>query len=187
MNEEINNTLEALRSGKTILYPTDTIWGIGCDATNAKAIEKIYKIKKREETKSMLILLDCPERISSYVDEVPRIAYDLIELSEKPVSIIFPKAKNLPQNLINSDGSIGIRVTNDEFCKILIRKFKKPIVTTSANISNRNHPEIFNKISEEVKKSVDYIVNWRQDEIISNQASSIIKLSIKGEIKIIRK
>ena len=187
MNEEINNTLEVLKSGKTILYPTDTIWGIGCDATNAKAIEKIYRIKKREETKSMLILLDCTERISSYVDEVPQIAYDLIELSEKPVSIIFPKAKNLPHNLINSDGSIGIRVTNDKFCKTLISRFKKPIVTTSANISNKNHAEILKKISEEVKKNVDYIVNWRQDEIMSNQVSSIIKLGIKGEIKIIRK
>lgn len=186
MHNDILKSLEILNNGATILYPTDTIWGIGCDATNADAIEKVYKIKKREQSKSMIILLDNEMKISSYVDEVPDIAYDLIELSEKPLTIIFCGAKNLPENLINSDGSIAIRIVKDEFCKKLISRFKKPLVSTSANFSNEPSAATFNKIDKRIKNAVDYIVYWRQEESTKAVASGMVKLESNGLVKVIR-
>jgi L-threonylcarbamoyladenylate synthase len=186
MNDDIKKAVEVLKNGGVILYPTDTIWGIGCDATNPEAVKKVYDIKKREDAKSMLVLLDNINSIDYYVEEVPEIAYDLIEFSEKPVTVIFPNAKRLAKNLINEDGTIGIRVTNEKFSNSLISRFRNPIVSTSANISGQPSPSNFNQISEEIKNSVDYIVNFRQDDNSKAKPSSIIKLGVSGEIKILR-
>jgi len=187
MKEDIEKCLKVLQSGGSILYPTDTIWGIGCDATNEEAVKKIYNIKQREDSKSLLVLLDNKNLLTQYTREVPEMAWELIEASHKPLTIIYPGVKNLAGNLVAEDGSIGIRVTSDEFCNQLIRRFKKPIVSTSANISGKPAPEIFPEISPCIMNAVDYIVQWRQDELFKNVPSSIIKLSVKNEIKIIRK
>ncbi len=186
MLEDINQAVKILKSGGIILYPTDTIWGIGCDATNPEAVSKIYQLKQREDSKSMLVLIDQPGRIPSYISEMPEIAWDLIELADKPLTIIYPKAKNLAPNLIAPDGSIGIRVVNHEFCKKLIGRFGRPIVSTSANISGKPSPNSFNNIDKEIKEKVDFIVSEEFDNPVSDRPSGIIKLGIKGEIKIIR-
>ncbi len=186
MTEDIQNALKVLKEGGIILYPTDTVWGIGCDATNEMAVSKIYKLKQREETKSMLLLIDSPGRIANYIKEIPEIAWQLIELNNRPMTIIYPSAKNLAPNLINTDGTIGIRVTNDEFCKKLISILGRPIVSTSANISGMATPSIFNDISRKIKDNVDYAVKWRQDDLHRSLPSSVIKLGLKGEIEIIR-
>lgn len=177
---------ETLKNGGTILYPTDTIWGIGCDATNEVAIDKIYKMKQRSDSKSMLILVDSMEMLSRYVKEIPELADQLIEYSEKPLTIIYSDAKNLPKNLVNEDGTIGIRVTKDEFCKAIMYKTRKPIVSTSANLSGDKSPANFSEISDEIKSKVDYVVKYRQTEKTKGTASSIIKLGVNGEVKIIR-
>jgi L-threonylcarbamoyladenylate synthase len=187
MKEDIKQALEVLKNGGIILYPTDTIWGLGCDATNAEAVKKIYEIKQRSDSKSMLILLDNPGFLSFYVEQVPEIAYDLIELADKPLTIIYPRAQKLAENLIASDGSVGIRFPKDDFCKQLIGRFKKPIVSTSANISGKSSPENFHDIDNEVVEKVDYVVKFRQDDYSKSEPSSIIKLGAKGEIEIIRK
>ncbi|MDE5418410.1 threonylcarbamoyl-AMP synthase [Labilibaculum sp. DW002] len=186
MHNDIKKALEVLKSGGIILYPTDTIWGIGCDATNAEAVKRVYEIKQREDSKSMLVLMENPNRISSYVDDVPEIALDLLEVTNKPTTIIYSGAKNLANNLINSDGSIGIRITDENFTQQLIQRFRKPIVSTSANISGEPSPANFDEIDEEIKEAVDYIVEYRQDDLSENKASSIIKLGLGGEIDILR-
>lgn len=187
MDQDIKQAVEVLRKGGIILYPTDTIWGIGCDATNETAVKKIYELKQREETKSMLVLADSPGRIERYVDNVPEIAWQLIEVNDQPMTIIYPGAKNLAGNLISSDKTIGIRIANDDFCQKLITRLNKPIVSTSANISGKIAPAIFDEISDEIKKGVDYIVQWRQNDLSRRPASQIIKLGVNGEIEIIRK
>ncbi len=187
MDKEIQNALNILRIGGIILYPTDTIWGLGCDATNEEAVNRIYALKKRADSKSMIILLDNEAKLPSYVRQVPDQAWDLIEYSEKPLTIIYSEAKNLAKNVIAEDGSVGIRVTRDEFCRKLIEKFRKPIVSTSANISGENSPSGFSQIAEEIKAGVDYVVALRQEEKKNPPASTIIKLGVKGEFKIIRK
>ena len=186
MQKEIKTTLDILYSGGIILYPTDTIWGIGCDATNRDAVKRIYELKKREDSKSMLVLIDDAGRIPSYITKMPEIAFDLIEVSDKPLTIIYPGAKNLADNLIADDGSIGIRVTNEKFTQELIRRFKRPIVSTSANISGQNTPALFDEIKDEIKDAVDYVVNYRQDDFIKQKPSGIIKLGINGTVKVIR-
>ena len=150
-----------MRAGGVILYPTDTVWGIGCDATNPEAVKRVYEIKRREDSKSMLVLVDSDAKVDLYVKEVPAVAWDLIELSTKPLTIIYDGAKNLAENLLASDGSIGIRVTAEEFSKQLCFRFRKAIVSTSANISGEPTPKSFSEISEEIKNSVDYIVSYR--------------------------
>jgi L-threonylcarbamoyladenylate synthase len=187
MLDDINQAFQVLKSGGIILYPTDTIWGIGCDATNAEAVQKIYKLKQREETKSMLVLVEDANRILRYVKEVPDMAWQLIDVSDQPMTIIYPGAINLAQNLITNDGTIGIRVTHDEFCQKIISKLNRPIISTSANISGMPAPAIFDEIAEEIKNGVDYIVTWRQEEQSKAKPSSIIKVGIHGEIEIIRK
>lgn len=188
MNEDIFKAVEVLKKGGIILYPTDTIWGIGCDATNASAVSKIFKLKQREETKSMLILVENSNRISRCVKEVPEIAWQLIETNDRPMTIIYPEALNyLAENLIGKDKSIGIRVVQDEFCQRLIGKLNKPIVSTSANVSGLPSPGIFDEISNEIIAGVDYVVNWRQNDTIRSEPSSIIKIWIDGKIEIIRK
>lgn len=187
MHEDLTKALEVLKAGGVILYPTDTVWGLGCDATNEKAINRIYEIKKRADKKSMLVLIDTANRIPSYIKEVPEIAWDLIDLAEKPLTIIYPGAKNLATNLIAEDGSIGIRVSKDLFNQKLIERFKKPVVSTSANISGENTPQRFDEIRDDIIQSVDYVVKWRQDDYLKANPSSIIKLGVNGEIEIIRK
>lgn len=186
MNEIIKKAVEILQQGGVILYPTDTIWGLGCDATNPTAVNRIYEIKQRQNSKAMLVLMDSNAKLQGYVSEVPDLAWDLIELSEKPLTIIYPKAKNLAENLVAEDGSVGIRITRETFSKRLCEQFRKPIVSTSANVSGENSPKNFDEISEKIKNAVDYVVPLRQDENSTSKASSIIKLEINGEIKIIR-
>lgn len=184
---EVKKAVEVLRNGGIILYPTDTVWGIGCDATNSESVAKIYAIKHREDSKSMLVLCDSMAKVSLYVNHIPDIAYDLTELSEKPMTIIYPDAKNLASNLIASDGSVGIRVTTEKFSKYLCGAFGKPIVSTSANISGEPAAACFSEISEQIKGSVDYIVSYRQDDTEKKQPSSIIKLEKNGIFALLRK
>ena len=186
LKEEVFKATEILKQGGVILYPTDTIWGLGCDATNEKAVKRIYEIKQREDNKSMLVLLDDAGKIASYAD-VPDIALQLIEVSDKPMTIIYPNARNLASNLINAaDQTIGIRITEEEFSKSLIFRFRKPIVSTSANISGQPSPGCYAEISDEVKNAVDYIVDFRREEPAGATPSSIIKLGNGGQITIIR-
>lgn len=187
MYEDIKDSVKILNRGGLILYPTDTIWGIGCDATNANAVNKIFNLKKRADNKSMLVLLDSITRLAQYIEEIPEIAFELIEVADKPLTIIYPGAKNLASNLIADDGSIGIRLVKDKFCRKLILRFKKPIVSTSANISGVKSPSVFSEISEEIKSGVDYIVNWNQQDETPRRSSSIIKIGRGGEIEILRK
>jgi len=186
MNEDIKKAFEVLISGGLILYPTDTIWGIGCDATNEDAVKKVYELKKRTDSKALITLLDSPAKLNYYLDDVPDLAWDLIELSDKPLTIIYDNARNVAPNLIAEDGSLAIRITKEKFSYELCKRFRKALVSTSANISGNNSPANFNEISEEIKNGVDYIVKYRQDDVSKAKASSIIKLGKTGEIKIIR-
>ena len=186
-NRDIELALKTLDEGGVILYPTDTIWGLGCDATNEKAVERIYTIKKRSDSKSMLVLMENVNFLERYIEEVPEIAYDLIEVADKPLTIIYPAAKNLAQNLPATDSSIGIRITHEAFTQKLLQRFRKPIVSTSANISGEPSPLTFADISESVLSQVDYIVRYRQDDLQPATPSSIIKLGVGGQIEIIRK
>ncbi|HKJ78161.1 MAG TPA: L-threonylcarbamoyladenylate synthase [Prolixibacteraceae bacterium] len=187
MHNDIKRAVEVLKNGGIILYPTDTIWGIGCDATNSEAVNRIYKIKKREDSKSMLVLMENPALLDRYVEEVPEVAWDLVEITTTPLTVIYPNAKNLAPNLTAADGSIGIRFTKEEFTSQLLRQFRRPLVSTSANISGENPPAIFDEISEEIKNQVDYIVEYRQDDTTRSKPSGIIKLGPGGQIDIIRK
>ncbi|WP_346858863.1 L-threonylcarbamoyladenylate synthase [uncultured Draconibacterium sp.] len=187
MHDDLKKAVETLKSGGIILYPTDTIWGIGCDATNPEAVKRIYKLKKREDSKSMLVLMENPALLDRYVEEVPEVAWDLVEISTTPLTVIYPGAKNLAQNLIAEDGSIGIRFTKEKFTSQLLQRFRKPLVSTSANISGEKSPAFFDEISEEIKSQVDYIVEYRQDDTTPAQPSGIIKLGTGGQIDIIRK
>jgi L-threonylcarbamoyladenylate synthase len=186
MEQEIQRCISVLKRGGTILYPTDTIWGIGCDATSYKAVEKIYKVKRRLETKSLIILIDDIEKIGDYVKEIPAITWDLMENVEKPITIIYPNARNLPKNVIGEDNSIAIRVVKNEFCKRLIREFGKPIVSSSANVSGEPAPLVFRCVSDHIKGTVDYVVNLYQDVLREVKPSRIIKLKENGEFNIIR-
>jgi L-threonylcarbamoyladenylate synthase len=169
-----------------ILYPTDTIWGIGCDATNAEAVRRVYDIKRRADSKAMLVLVDSEVKVDFYVKDVPEVAWSLIELTTKPLTIIYDGARNLAPNLLAEDGSVGIRVTQEAFSKQLCFRFRKAIVSTSANLSGEPSPRTFADISEEVKSQVDYIVGYRQGETSNPAPSSIIKLGSGGEVKVIR-
>jgi L-threonylcarbamoyladenylate synthase len=185
--EDINSALETLRSGGLILYPTDTIWGIGCDATNPDAVEKIFALKGRDKGKSMIILLGNDNQLSSYVREVPEVAYELIEATDKPLTIIYSNAKNLAENVVADDGSIGIRIVNHPFCEQLLQRFRKPIVSTSANISGDPSARNFSEISEEIINGVDYVVKFGQQELANGTASTIMKLDPSGKFEFIRK
>lgn len=184
---EITNALEVLRRGGIILYPTDTIWGIGCDATNGDAVEKIYKIKQREDSKSLIILVAEEREILQYVAAPDPAVFDFIEKQSKPTTIIFEKAIGLPDQLISDDGSIGIRIVQDEFCRHLVKRLRRPLVSTSANISGMPTPQHFNEISPEIKKGADYIVQYRQDDLQPALPSQIIKWNNNGEHFVIRK
>jgi L-threonylcarbamoyladenylate synthase len=186
MEEEIKKIIEILKSGGTILYPTDTVWGIGCDATNAKAVSKIYKLKKREETKTLITLLDSFDKLPKYVSNIPDTINDFLKSVNSPVTIIYSGAKNLAKNVITKDKTAAIRIVRDEFCIKMIQKFEKPIVSTSANISGEEAPLFFSMISPEIINGVDYVVNLYHDRINQLKPSTILKLLPNGEFKIIR-
>lgn len=176
---------EGLKSGKTLLYPTDTVWGLGCDATNEKAIEQIYKIKDRPKEKSFILLVDSVAMLERYVSNFPDVCYDLIDFSVRPTTIIYDSPFGLPQSLLASDGSIAIRVTNDLNCKKLIQSMRKPLVSTSANLSSQSTPICFDNIDEKIKSSVDLILNDRLKEEMRTP-STIIKVGNNNDIKVIR-
>lgn len=187
MEEEIKVSVDFLKKGKIILYPTDTIWGIGCDATLPKPVDRIYKIKKRVEKKSMIILLDNAARLPEYVEKVPPIAYDLIDRYKDPLTIIYPKAKKVAKNVIAEDGTIAIRIVQDEFCRRMIELLGKPVVSTSANVSAQPAPLIYGKIEKEIANAVDYIVNYNRENIVRTKPSTIIRILENNEFEVIRK
>ncbi len=176
-----------MKAGGVILYPTDTVWGIGCDATNAEAVKKIYEIKKREDSKAMLSLIDSEARLSRYVRRVADVTWDLIEMSDKPLTVIYSNVTGLAPNLIAPDGTAGIRITREEFSKELCYRFQKPIVSTSANISGEPTPQTFDEISDEIKNAVDYVVRYNQRCKEKHKPSSIIKIDENGSFTIIRR
>lgn len=182
---DLTQAIETLQSGGTILYPTDTIWGIGCDATNPDAIKKIFDIKKREPNKSLIILVESEKRLQDLVD-VPEMAWQIIDLSEKPVTIVYENPKNLPKELLAEDGSVGIRIVKNDFCKKLISKLNKPLVSTSANLSGQKSPMKFSNISDEIKSAVDYIVEDLYDKVSEFSGSSVIKVWNNNQIKVLR-
>lgn len=184
--QDLDTAIRVLRNGGIILYPTDTVWGIGCDATNVEAVAKIYALKQREDTKSMLVLVDSVATLDRIIPEVPDVAYSLIELATRPLTIIYDEAVGLAPNLVGEDGSLGVRVTGEEFSSMLCRTLRRPIVSTSANISGDPTPMVFSAISEEIIKGVDYVVGYRQTDKSKTAPSQIIKLGKSGEVKIIR-
>ncbi len=186
LETEINKSVELLRQGKVILYPTDTIWGIGCDATQPKAVQKIYKIKERRDNKSLILLLDDINKLSNYVKEIPPIAFDLIQNATSPLTIVYPHARNLPKKMIADDGSIAIRIVQGDYCKEVIRRLAKPLVSTSANISGEPAPKTFEQISETLKQKVDYVVKVHRTRIKAVKPSTLIKLEEGGVFKILR-
>jgi len=186
-DREVEGALGALRRGEIILYPTDTIWGLGCDATSTSAVKRIYEIKQREDTKSLIILVADERDILQYVAAPDLAVFDFIQQQTRPTTVIFEQAINLPDNLIAQDGSIAIRIVQDEFCRHLIKRLRKPIVATSANISGEPSPQKFSDISEEIKTAVDHIVQWRQDDETAAQPSQIVKWSNNGTYTFIRK
>ncbi len=186
IKEEVEKSVNLLKHGKILLYPTDTIWGIGCDATNSKAIARIFKLKNREEQKSLIILLDSVDKLTQYVDNVPSIAYDLIENAASPITIVFNNAKKLPKKLIAPDGSIAIRIVKGDYCVEVIKKLGHPLVSTSANISGEPSPQTFQQISEIIKEKVDYVVDIYRSRIRSIRPSTLIKLEDNGTFSILR-
>jgi L-threonylcarbamoyladenylate synthase len=185
MQNEINNVLITLKEGGLILYPTDTVWGIGCDATNEDAVMKIFKLKQRHDCKALICLVADDRMLKKYVEKIPDAAYDLFDIPEEPITIIYDNAKNLAKNLIAEDNTIAIRIPNDDFCFQLLRKFNGAIVSTSANLSGQPSPKSFKEIPEEILKGVDYIVNLHHEKIMA-KPSAILKLSSDGQVKIIR-
>lgn len=185
-NEDLRWAVEVMRRGGVVLYPTDTVWGIGCDATNAEAVRRVYEIKRRAESKALIVLVDSMAKLSGCVREVPDMAWSLVELADKPLTIIYDGARNLAGNLIAEDGSVAIRVTEERFSKALCRRMHVPVVSTSANVSGEPTPKNFSEISQAIVGAVDYVVRYRQDDTAKPNPSSIIKLGINGEVKVIR-
>jgi L-threonylcarbamoyladenylate synthase len=183
---DLENALKTLESGGVILYPTDTIWGLGCDATATGALEKIIRIKTKSAGSSFIILVDGPAMLEKYVEVIPDTARELIEVAANPVTVIYPRGKNLAEGILDEDGSVAIRVCRDEFCQRLIGRFCKPIVSTSANISGKPFPANFSEIDMAIKNAVDYIVKYRQAENMKKVPSPIIKIDDNGVFKIIR-
>lgn len=195
INQEVHKALEVIQKGGIILYPTDTIWGIGCDATNAEAVAKIYKLKQREQTQSMIVLMNGEKMMYNVFKDIPEVAWQIMDLSnpsdteqakQKPITLILDNPRNVAQNLIAADNTLGIRIVKEPFCFKLLERMKKPLVSTSANISGKPTPIAFKDISPEILKGVDYVVNLHHDKI-GGKPSTIIKLSADSQVKIIRK
>lgn len=185
MQTEINNALQTLKQGGLILYPTDTVWGIGCDANNPEAVKKIYELKQREDNKALICLVADDRMLKKYIKKIPEVAFNILDVADSPITIIYDDAQNLAENLIAKDQTIAIRIPNDDFCFQLLRRFNGAIVSTSANISGQPTPKSFKEITPEVLKGVDYVVNLHREKI-STKSSSIIKLSNNGVVKVIR-
>ncbi len=186
MREEIKKAVEILKSGGIILYPTDTVWGIGCDATNTDAVDKIYKLKRGENKKSMLVLIDSIDKAACYVTKAPHVAWELMEMADKPLTLILPGAIRVADNLIPEEGTIGIRVPDHAFCHQLLRSFGRPIVSTSANITGEATPLKYDDIAKEIVDGVDMVISKEYDRGATGAASSIIMISETSEVKIIR-
>ena len=185
--EDIKTAVQTLRQGGLILYPTDTIWGIGCDASNEEAVRRIFRLKQREDSKAMICLVDSADRMQRYLRQVPDVAWDLIEYAEKPLTIILDGATGLAPSLTGEDGSVGLRVTRENISHELCYRFQKAIVSTSANISGQPSPACFAEVADEIKQGVDYIMRSRQNDTSKAKPSQIIKLSLDGRIQILRK
>ncbi len=186
LKREVIACLNILNSGGIILYPTDTIWGIGCDATRPEAVSRIYRIKKRIGSKSQIVLLDSPKKLPIYVEHIPLITWDLLKNITTPLTIIYPKGKNLAHNLLGEDGSIAIRIPDHEFCRELVKEFGKPIVSTSANLSGKDSPHAFSDINPAIIRQVDYTVGINHDTLTPSRASRMIKIYDNGEFNVIR-
>ncbi len=186
INQEIHNAFEVIQDGGIILYPTDTVWGIGCDATNAEAIKKIYALKQREESKSMICLVNGEKMMYNLFKDIPETAWQIWDFSEKPTTLILDNPKGIDTSIIAEDNSVGVRLVKEPFCFKLMERMKRPLVSTSANISGQPTPKSFKEISPEIIKGVDYVVNLDHDKIC-NKPSTIIKLTLDSQVKIIRK
>lgn len=186
MENEIASALEVLKNGGLILYPTDTVWGIGCDATNEEAVKKIYALKRREESKSMIVLVNGQRMLYQVFSQVPDVAWQILDLSEKPTTLVLDNPRNVAKNLIAEDNTLGMRIVKEPFCFKLMERFKKPIVSTSANISGEPTAQSFKEINPEIVSGVDYVVNLRREET-SGKPSAIIKLGLDATVKVIRK
>lgn len=184
--DDIDKALEVLRSGGIILYPTDTVWGIGCDATNADAVARIFSLKQRADAKSMLVLVDDIPALERIIPVMPEVAYDIVELSDRPITIIYDGAVGVAPALVAEDGSLGVRVTREAFSSALCRALRRPLVSTSANISGEPSPAVYAGISPEIIAGVDYVVRYRQEDNTRHKPSQIIKLGVDGQVKIIR-
>jgi L-threonylcarbamoyladenylate synthase len=184
---DIKESLRVLREAGLILYPTDTVWGLGCDPTRPEAVEKIFRLKSREESRSLLVLVSDLAMLERYVKQVPDMAFELVSVSETPLTIVYPGGKNLAGGVCSADGSVGIRICLDPFCNELIRRFRKPLVSTSANISGQPSPSCFGEIDQRVKSAVDYIVEHRQNDRQKSKPSPVVKIEDNGTFKILRK
>jgi len=184
--QDIDPSLATLRAGGLLLYPTDTIWGIGCDATNPDAVRKVYALKQRAETKSLIVLMADQRDILKYTSQPDLRVFDFLATVHKPTTIIYEGAMGLADNLINADGTIAIRLVDEPFCRHLIKRFRKPIVSTSANLSGDPSPAIFKDIDSRIKAGVDYVVQYRQDDDIPRQSSAILKWHCDGHVTVIR-
>ncbi|WP_186292647.1 L-threonylcarbamoyladenylate synthase [Mucilaginibacter corticis] len=187
LKDEVAKAFKVVQDGGIILYPTDTIWGIGCDAANTEAVQKIYRLKQRSETKSMIILLDTDAKLASYVQEVPELAYNLIEYAENPLTLVMSGARNISPALIAADGSIGIRVSGHPFCQGLIQRLRRPLVSTSANISGKPSPQYFSQIDQEIIDGVDYVVDIDQHSMEIKNPSTIMRLEPDGKFEFLRR
>ena len=186
IEQEVIRTVDYLKQGKVILYPTDTIWGIGCDATDFNAVERIFKIKQRKENKSMIVILHSQDQIGEYIEKVPPIAFDLMKSIDTPLTIIYPGAKNLANNVIAEDNTVAIRIVKHEFCQKMLKSFGKAVVSTSANLSGEQPALTFSKISQQIKEAVDYVVDYNRGLVTVAKPSTIIKIDESGGFQIIR-
>lgn len=185
--QDLDQALDTLKSGGLILYPTDTIWGIGCDATNEEAVQRVFTLKGREKEKSMILLLHNDNQLAGYISEVPEVAYELIEASDKPLTVIYSKGKNLAPSVLATDGSVGIRVVQHPFCTQLLQRFRRPIVSTSANISGAPSARSFYDIDDQIRSGVDYVVNYGQEMIGDGKPSTVMRLDPSGKFEFLRR
>lgn len=185
-SETIKRALEVLKNGGVILYPTDTVWGLGCDATNEEAVRKVFEIKKRADSKSLVLLASDLDMVARYVKEIPSIAIDLVEVNDRPMTIVYPQGQLLAPSTLAADGSVGIRIPLNDFCKELVKRLRHPLVSTSANVSGEPSPRCFKDIPQSIRDAVDYVVPRQLEADSTGQASQILKVGLKGEIEIIR-